>query len=121
MVAALKAGAGLEELIGLYDSPWPGQAFPYVSFDTHSVADRSHKTGDGKSHQIQLSLWDDHHDRARLYRLATAAEATLAAMPAIIENYQLIIWQLLRSVTVRDAEGPHRTIMTFQAATYTRQ
>src|SRR3546814_14903871 len=62
--------------------------FPYTTLF------RSHKTGEGRLHRLQLSLWDDRPDRRRLMELMSLVENALTARS---EEHTSELQSLMRS------------------------
>lgn len=119
VVAAFRTRPALaEELTGVFDAPPPGQAYPYLSFGPDVVRDASHKTGEGREHRLQLSLWDDGPDRRRLTELMAEVETTLAALPTSIPGHRLVSLRLARSLVMRDPIGVDQGVMEFRAVTF---
>ncbi len=119
VVAAFREHAPLSAgLTGIFDAPPPGQAYPYLSFGPDTVSDGSHKTGQGREHRLQLSLWDDGADRRRLMELMAEVETALAALPTDIDGYRLVSFRLARSLVMRDPIGIDQGVMEFRAKTF---
>lgn len=119
VVAALREHGPLADgLTGMFDTPPPGQAYPYLSFGPDTTADASHKTGEGRDHRLQLSLWDDGPDTTRLMALMAEVENALAALPGDIGDHRLVSLRLSRGLVLRDPLGVDQGVMEFRARTY---
>src|SRR3546814_16775004 len=82
----------------LFDAPPPGQAYPYLSFGPDVMSDAGHKTGEGRLHRLQLSLWDDRPDRRRLMELMSLVENALTALAGDIGGHRLVSFRLARKI-----------------------
>lgn len=119
LVAALRADVELTgQLSGVFDAPPPGQAYPYLSFGPDVMSDAGHKTGEGRLHRLQLSLWDDRPDRRRLMELMSLVENALAALAGDIDGHRLVSFRLARSLVMRDPIGVDQGVMEFRATTF---
>lgn len=119
VVAALRAHAPLADgLTGVFDAPPPGQAYPYLSFGPDVMADASHKTGEGRDHRLQLSLWDDGPDTIRLMGLMAGVESALMSLPGDLDGHRLVNCRLARSLVLRDPMGVDQGVMEFRARTF---
>lgn len=118
VVAALRAHAPLAALTGIFDAPPPGQSYPYLSLGPDTTSDWSHKTGEGRDHRLQISLWDDAPDRCRLMQLIGEVEAALAQLPSELNGHRLVSFRLSRSLVLRDPMGVDQGVMEFRARTF---
>jgi len=119
IIAAIRADEGTAALItGIFSTAPPGQSYPYVTFASHVVTDASHKSGEGKEHRLQLSVWDDAPDALRLARAMAAVEQALQAMPVALDGYRLTIFRFVRSQIIRDPLGVDQGIIAFRARTF---
>lgn len=118
LVAALKADPVLAAaLSGVFDTPPPGQAFPYLCFGPWTGGDWGHKSGAGREHRLSLSLWDDQPDSIRLRQLMDAAERAALAIPAALDGHRLVVMRLSRSLVIRDPLGPDQGVIELRAKT----
>lgn len=118
-VAALRGHPPLAtRLTGLFDSPPPGQPYPYLSFGPDVTSDWSHKSGEGREHRLQLSLWDDAADRSGMMEAMAEIEDALDALPSDIGGHRLVSFRLLRSLVLREPAGIDQGIMEFRARTF---
>lgn len=118
LVAALRADPVLAaELSGVFDTPPPGQPFPYLCFGPWTGTDWGHKSGAGREHRLALSLWDEQHDTIRLRRLMDAAERTALALASALDGHRLVVIRLSRSLVIRDPEGPDQGVIELRART----
>ena len=118
MVAALTGDTAFSALVtGVFDTAPVGQALPFASFGTDIVSDWSHKTGEGRQHRVQLSIWADGGDSVALRRTMAAAEEALAGLPAALDGHRLVSFRLARSLVLRDARGPDQGVLEFRALT----
>src|SRR3546814_142665 len=106
------------QLSGVFDAPPPGQAYPYLSFGPGVMSDAGHKTGEGRLHRLQLSLWDDRPDRRRLMELMSLVENALTALAGDIGGHRLVSFRLARSLVMRDPIGVDQGVMEFRATTF---
>lgn len=118
VVAVLRGYPPLAELTGIFDAPPPGQGCPYLSFGPDTVSDWSHKTGEGRDHRLQISLWDDAPDRSRLLLLMGKVEAALAQLSGDLDGHRLVSFRLSRSLVLRDPMGVDQGVMEFRARTF---
>src|SRR3546814_19574792 len=65
------------------------------------MSDAGHKTGEGRLHRLQLSLWDDRPDRRRLMELMSLVENALTALAGDIGGHRLVSFRLARSLVMR--------------------
>jgi hypothetical protein len=118
MVAALTGDATFSALAtGVFDTPPPGQTLPFASFGADVVGDWSHKTGEGRTHRVQLSIWANDGDTVALRQMMAAAEAALAGLPSALEGHRLVSFRAVRSLVLRDARGPDQGVIEFRALT----
>src|SRR3546814_11066640 len=89
------------QLSGVFDAPPPGQAYPYLSFGPDVMSDAGHKTGEGRLHRLQLSLWDDRPDRRRLMELMSLVENALTALAGDIGGHRLVSFRQIGRASVR--------------------
>ena len=109
--------AALAPVGAVYDGVPPRAAFPYISIGPSIVTDWSHKTGAGREHRLQISLWDDSDGHGRLRAMMTAVEAALAAFAPTLDGHQLVRFDFVRSFAVRDAAGPDQGVIEYRALT----
>src|SRR3546814_20117838 len=91
------------QLSGVFDAPPPGQAYPYLSFGPDVTSDAGHKTGEGRLHRLQLSLWDDRPERRRRMELMSLVENALKSLAGDIGGHRTVCIRLDRRL-VRPGE-----------------
>lgn len=107
VVAALSTAPGINGVVsGIFDGPPPRATFPYIAIGDGVVSDWSTKTQVGRELRIAVTVWDDGEMPERLHALVAAVETALATLPRDLPGWRVASLVFLRSLVVRDANGP---------------
>jgi hypothetical protein len=101
-VAALEGVAGIGRV---YDAPPLQAALPHAVVAIDVESDWSHKNGTGRELRLTATLHDKGERPLRLRRLASEAEAALAALAGEAGGWRLVAVQYLRTRMVRERSG----------------
>lgn len=101
--------------IGVFDGPPLQAAFPYALAETGPALDWSHKSGTGRELRIAVTIRDQGESPARAQRLASEAEAAIAAIGGDVGGWQVVTMKFVRSQTVRPPREPWASLVEFRA------
>lgn len=111
VVAALQPIAGVT---GVFDSPPPDAAPPYLTVGPDVVTDFSTKTETGHEHRLTVSVWTAGPGSARAKALMGQVEAALTGLGGARDGHRLVSSRLLRMLVLTDPDGWTQGIVEFR-------
>lgn len=98
--------AALAPVVPVYDGPPRGAPYPHAAISGGAATDWSTKDAVGRELRLALAIWDDGAVPARLHALMAQAEAAIEGIARDLDGHRVASVVLLRSLIVRDADGP---------------
>lgn len=112
LVAALRADAGLQALVGdaVFDAPSRGASPPWVAIGRHDIVRRDGDGSSGQAHRLSISIWAA--EPSRRVALAMAERVLAVAMAFAADGLAITHRQEERCDTAIDAEtGRARAVL----------
>jgi hypothetical protein len=103
-------------VVGVFDRPVQGTAFPYVTIGESTGSDWSTKTTSGMEQNVTLHVWSRQGGRAEAASIMTRIHALLHEVPLSVTGQTLVSMRFTASSIALENDGwTYQGIMKFQA------
>lgn len=109
--------ATLTGVTGVFDGVPADATAPYLTLGPDLVSDRSHKTGIGHEHRVQINIWDDRPGSTRVKSLAAEVEARLRVVAGTTDGHRIASAVFLRSFVAASPGGWTQGVVEFRIRT----